>query len=147
MKKNMTNIGKMLFAITAILILAMSQPLHAQSTKTATGQNQKEILANELIDEEATYPGGESGLLKDISTNLKYPVIAAEMKTQGTVVLRFIIKKNGSIGDIVIRKGLTKECDQAAINAVKKLRKFTPAKHKGTPVAVWFSLPIRFRIN
>lgn len=147
MKKNMTNIGRMLFAIIAIVFMAISQPLFAQSEKATKGQKPEPALANELVELPATYPNGEAGLLNDIMRNLKYPTIARVHETQGTVVVRFMVKKDGNIGKIVIKKSLSRECDQAAKDVVKKLRKFTPAKQKGKPVAVWFTLPIRFRLQ
>ena len=141
----MTNIGKMLFAIIAITFMAMSQPLCAQSTSTSKDQKPEKALKNELVEEQATYPDGETGLLKDIASNLKYPEKAVKQGKQGMVVLRFFIKEDGSIGDIQIKKSVSPECDEAAVNAVKKLRKFTPAKQKGKPVAVWFTLPVMFK--
>lgn len=105
-----------------------------------------EVMDNSIVEVQATYPGGEAALRKFISDNLVYPSIAQEQELQGTVVLRFRVEKDGSIGEIVIKKGLSKECDQAAAAVVKKLHRFTPARQQGHPVPVWFTLPIRFRI-
>ena len=62
-------------------------------------------------------------------------------------MVRFRVEKDGSIGKIVIKKGLSKECDQAAVEVVSKLKRFVPAKQQGHPVPVWFTLPIRFQIQ
>lgn len=114
---------------------------------TSAPPKQEEVLANELVEVQATYPGGEAALLKFVSENLVYPQIAQEQEIQGTVVLRFRVEKDGSVGQIVVRKSLSKECDQAAAKVVSKLHRFTPAKQQGHPVPVWFTLPIRFRIQ
>ncbi|MDO4929779.1 MAG: energy transducer TonB [Bacteroidales bacterium] len=111
-----------------------------------TSVPEDEILDNSIVEVQATYPGGEAALLKFISDNLVYPSIAQEQELQGTVVVRFRVEKDGSIGEIVIKKSLSKECDQAAATVVSKLRRFTPARQQGHPVPVWFTLPIRFRI-
>ena len=108
---------------------------------------EEEVADNALVEVPATYPGGEAALLKFVSENLVYPSIAQEQELQGTVVLRFRVEKDGSIGQIVIKKSLSKECDEAAAEVVSKLARFVPAKQQGHPVPVWFTLPIRFQIR
>lgn len=118
-----------------------------QAGGTTAPPKEEEVMANELVEVQAAYPGGESALLAFVSQNLVYPSIAQEQDLQGVVVLRFRVEKDGSVGQIVIKKSLSKECDQAAANVVKKLKRFVPAKQQGHPVPVWFTLPIRFRIQ
>ena len=108
---------------------------------------EEEVSDNALVEVPASYPGGEAALLQFISQNLKYPSIAQEQELQGTVVVRFRVEKDGSIGKIVIKKSLSAECDEAAAEVVSKLKRFVPAKQQGHPVPVWFTLPIRFMIQ
>ena len=108
---------------------------------------EEEVADNALVEVPASYPGGEAALLQFISKNLVYPQIALEQELQGTVIVRFRVEKDGSIGKIVIKKGLSKECDEAAAEVVSKLKRFVPAKQQGHPVPVWFTLPIRFIIQ
>ena len=54
---------------------------------------------------------------------------------------------DGLVSNVKIEKSLSRECDQAAAAVVRKLPRFIPAKKNGRPVAVWFRLPIRFRIT
>ena len=108
---------------------------------------EEEVSDNALVEVPASYPGGEAALLQFISQNLKYPSIAQEQELQGTVVVRFRVEKDGSIGKIVIKKSLSTECDEAAAEVVSKLKRFVPAKQQGHPVPVWFTLPIRFMIQ
>lgn len=108
---------------------------------------EEEVADNALVEVPASYPGGEAALLQFISKNIVYPQIAQEQELQGTVVVRFRVEKDGSIGKIVIKKGLSKECDEAAAEVVSKLKRFVPAKQQGHPVPVWFTLPIRFIIQ
>lgn len=118
-----------------------------QAGGTTAPPKEEEVMANELVEVQAAYPGGESALLTFVSQNLVYPSIAQEQDLQGVVVLRFRVEKDGSVGQIVIKKSLSKECDKAAADVVKKLKRFVPAKQQGHPVPVWFTLPIRFTIR
>lgn len=108
-------------------------------------RKEEEVMDNSIVEVQAAYPGGESALLRFISENLILPRSTQEGGVQGIVVLRFRIEIDGSVGKVVIKKGLSKECDQAAIDVVRKLHLFTPARQQGHPVPVWFTLPIRFQ--
>ena len=118
-----------------------------QSAGGTSVPKEEEVVDNALVEVQATYPGGEAALLAFINKNIIYPQIALEQELQGKVILRFQVKADGSVGDIVIQKSLSRECDQAAKDVVKKLKRFIPAKQQGRPVPVWFTLPISFQIQ
>lgn len=122
-----------------------SKQLQAAVTTSQEEKETVEVLNNAMVDTSVKFRGGESALLQFISQNLVYPVIAQEQEIQGSVILEFVVEKDGSIGDVKVIKSLSKECDQAAIDVVRKLPRFTPARKQGKPVAVMFRLPIRFR--
>lgn len=93
----------------------------------------------------AQFPGGEGALINFINNNLIIPKSAKEQDLQGTVYLRFVVEKDGTVGEIRVTKSLSKECDQAAIDVLKKAPRFSPAKDEhGNPVPTWFNLPIKF---
>lgn len=106
-----------------------------------------EVVDNAIVEVPATYPGGEAALLEFVNKNVVYPAIAVEQELQGTVVLRFKVDVDGSVSTVKIEKSLSRECDKAASDVVKKLKRFVPAKQQGHPVPVWFRLPVRFRIQ
>lgn len=108
---------------------------------------EEEVADNAIVEVPASYPGGDNALLAFIAQNLVYPSIALEQELQGTVLVRFRVEKDGSVGKIVIKKSLSTECDEAAVDVVSKLKRFVPAKVQGHPVPVWFTLPIRFVIQ
>lgn len=100
-----------------------------------------------IVEEQPQYPGGDMAIFKDIFSNLVYPTIAQEQGIQGRVSIKFVIEKDGSIGETKVEKSLSPECDKAAISAIKKLKKFVPGKQNGKPVRVWYRLPITFRLS
>lgn len=108
---------------------------------------EEEIADNALVEVPATYPGGEAALLRHISEHLVYPAEAQEKKEQGQVVLRFLVKPTGEVGQVVVKKSLTPACDREAIAVVKSLKRFVPARQGGRAVSVWFTLPIRFQLR
>ncbi|MEJ0032017.1 MAG: energy transducer TonB [Bacteroidota bacterium] len=54
---------------------------------------------------------------------------------------------DGTMSDYKIVKGLSDECDNAALVAVSKVKKWNPGSHDGKPVAVRFVLPIKFKLD
>ena len=118
-----------------------------QAGGTTVPPKEPEVVDNAIVEVPATYPGGEAALLAFVSKNLVYPAIAQEQELQGVVVLRLKVDVDGSVSSVKIEKSLSKECDQAAAEVVRKLHRFVPAKQQGHPVPVWFRLPVRFRIQ
>lgn len=105
------------------------------------------IIDNANAEVFAMYPGGEAALLKFINKNIVYPKAAERKEIQGQVILRFEVQSDGTVGKIVIHQSLSPECDQAAVDVVRKLKRFIPAKKNGRPIPVWFTLPVRFQIE
>lgn len=118
-----------------------------QAGGTSVPPKEPEVVDNAIVEVPATYPGGEAALLSFVSKNLVYPAIAQDQELQGTVILRFKVDVDGSVSAVKIEKSLSRECDEAAADVVRKLKRFVPAKQQGHPVPVWFRLPIRFRIQ
>ncbi len=81
-----------------------------------------------------------------LNENLTYPAEAVKKEIQGTVTLRFVVKEDGSIGDIEILRSVSPELDAESLRVVEALPQFIPARQNGEPVAVWFTMPIRFRL-
>lgn len=105
------------------------------------------IINNANAEVHAMYPGGEAALLKFINKNIVYPKAAERKEIQGQVILKFEVQSDGTVGKIVIHQSLSPECDQAAVDVVRKLKRFIPAKKNGRPIPVWFTLPVRFQIE
>ena len=114
---------------------------------TTVPPKEPEVMDNALVEQQATYPGGEAALIQFVNKNVVYPAIAQEQELQGTVILRFKVDVDGSVSSVKVEKSLSRECDKAAADVVRKLHRFVPAKQNGHPVPVWFRLPVRFRIQ
>lgn len=113
--------------------------------KTSYSRN-PEVVDNALVEVPATYPGGEAALMRFVSQNVVYPVSAWENNLQGTVIARFKVDVDGKVSSVKIEKSLSRDCDKAVVDVIRKLPRFVPAKQKGHSVPVWFRLPVRFRV-
>ena len=100
-----------------------------------------------MIDEQAEFPGGLPALMKWLSQQIRYPEAAQQNDIQGRVVVRFVVEKDGSIGQVTIVKGINKDLDSEAIRVVKNMPKWHPGKNNGIPVRSYFNLPVTFRLD
>jgi protein TonB len=82
-----------------------------------------------------------------IQKNLKYPLIAVENGIEGIVYLRFIVNKDGSIGEVRLMRGVDPSLDEAAVNAIKNAPNWDPGKQRGIPVKVSMTVPIAFSLD
>ena len=98
-----------------------------------------------FVEQMPSFPGGEKELMKYLSENLKYP--STEADVQGTVILRFVINENGDVTDIVVMRSLAPDFDAEAIRVVKSMPRWIPGKQGDETVAVYYTLPIRFKIQ
>ena len=71
---------------------------------------------------------------------------AAKRKTQGRVVMTFVVDKTGKVTEIKVAKSVDIYLDTEAIRVCKLLPDFIPARQNGEPVSVWFTLPITFKL-
>ena len=78
---------------------------------------------------------------------LKYPVIAQENGIEGMVVVQFVVKADGHVGDIKVVRSLDPYCDKEAIRVVQTLPQWTPGMQNGRAVPVYYTLPIRFKLQ
>lgn len=102
---------------------------------------------HEHVEVMPQFPGGNVELMRYLSANIKYPTIAAENGIQGRVVLKFVVSKDGSISNIQIVRSLDPSCDKEAIRVVKGMPKWIPGMQNGHPVAVYFTLPVLFKLQ
>ena len=103
-------------------------------------------LLNDNMDYQITDAEQEIELVVWLNDNVIYPTIAWEQGIQGMVATRFVIKPDGSIGNIEITKSLHPVCDSAAIQAIRKMPKWIPGRQGDNPVHFYFSLPVIFEL-
>ncbi len=96
------------------------------------------------VDELPSFPGEISQWL---SQNLQYPPIAQENGIQGTVVVQFVVEKNGSLSDVKVIRSKDPSLDNEALRVVRNMPKWKPGKLNGSPVRVSFTLPITFKLQ
>ena len=123
------------------MLFLPSATLFSQKDTTST---EKPLYKAEQMPE---YPGGDEALNKFIRENLKYPASAAEGGVEGRVIIRFIVDKKGTVTDATVIRGLNQACDDEAMRVLNIMPKWKPGKQDGEKVAVYFVLPIVYKLQ
>ncbi len=119
------------------------KPQQAINAPTDGGEEVYEVVENmpEFPD------GGMPGLMKYLSTNIRYPEAAHKAGTQGRVTVQFVVGKDGSIGNVSILRGVDPALDAEAIRVISGMPKWKPGTQKGEPVNVKYTVPVMFRLT
>ena len=76
----------------------------------------------------------------------RYPAIARRAGVQGAVVVRGIVRRDGTIDDVEIIKDLPYGLGESAREAVTQWR-FRPATVHGEPIDVYYTVTVNFRLQ
>ena len=99
------------------------------------------------VEQMPQFPGGMKALMEYISTNLRYPEDAKQQKTEGRVIARFTVKKDGSIGDVNIVRGVSPSLDAEAVRVLSDMPKWEPGMQNGKAVATLYTVPVMFKLD
>ena len=132
------------------------------------------LVAPELAgqDHAPQYPGGVQELIKFLSNNIKYPVEAEHYGVEGRVMINFVVETDGTVSDMKVvdtelknrlsDKKFSKYSDidkyamreqgdgqlkEEALRVVGKMPHWEPAKRRGHPARVRYTLPISFKLK
>jgi TonB family protein len=92
------------------------------------------------------YPGGEMELKKFIAMNMNYPEEARTQKAEGVVIVRFVVTSKGNVEDVQLVQKVHPAIDAEVLRIVGRLGKFVPGMQRGTPVDVYYNLPVTFSL-
>lgn len=140
-------IPSMLLAV--VCNLSNSMLCYAQSGKQDTTVVVSSVtLPNDIImiEIESEFPGGSQAWFKFLNTHLTYPPKAVRKRIEGTVVLQFIVNKNGSISDLKALSG-DPLLAEAALKAMEDSPRWRPATQNGKLVKSYKKQPIVFRLQ
>ena len=100
-----------------------------------------------VVEQQPEFKDGLKALYRFLSDNIKYPAIARESAIEGTVYVGFVVGRDGTIRDVVVKRGLGGGLNEEAVRVIQLMPKWNPGKQNGKAVSVAFTLPIKFRLE
>jgi len=94
---------------------------------------------------EASFNGGDAAWGKYLSKNIDFPERARNLKVEGTLMVQFIIAKDGSVTDAKIIQSVEYSIDEEALRVIKNAPKWKPARQDGKFVKAYRKQPLTFR--
>ena len=101
----------------------------------------------DVVEGMPQFPGGAAALMQYLSQNIRYPKEAMEAKTQGRVIVQFVVEKDGSISGAHVVKSVNPQLDAEALRVVSAMPNWTPGTQNGQTVRVKYAVPISFRLK
>lgn len=129
-----TNSGAMYFSGRAPARLAVSEDEISEDTVSAA------------IVTMPAFPGGEDSLKAFLIRNLRYPEAAKMKGLQGTVLVTFVVEKDGRISNIAIQQSVDPELDKEALRLVLMMPKWLPGTSGGNAQSTRMTIPITFKL-
>ena len=101
------------------------------------------------VEVEASFPGGDAGWRNFVHNNIdaNTPIDGGAPEGTYTVIVRFIVSKDGSISDVVAETKLGYGMEAEAVKAIKKGPKWTPAIQNGRNVNAYRRQPVTFVVG
>ena len=100
-----------------------------------------------VVEEQASFPGGEAKLAEYLGKNIKYPAIARENGITGRVYINFIVGKDGKVRDTKLLRGIGGGCDEEALRVVRAMPDWKPGRQNGRNVDVYVNVPVVFTLK
>ena len=101
----------------------------------------------EIVEQRPEFPGGHAAMMQWLGENIQYPAEAIAQGVQGTVLVQYIIERDGSISDARVVRAVNPYLDAEALRAVQAMPEWRPGKQDGETVRVRFTLPVQFRLQ
>lgn len=139
-----------ILSILTLSFLCIQQSLLAQDGETLVHVDQMPYFPG-CNDFEGNPEGkricSNDNLVGFISTTLKYPEEAKEQGISGTVIVSFVVKKDGTIKDAFVLKDIGGGCGEQAMAVIDQMPLWEPGINDNKKVNVKLNLPIKFSFS
>ena len=99
-----------------------------------------------FTEEMPEFPGGPEALNAFLTREIQYPEVARNNGITGTVLIEFVVEKDGRVSNAKVKVPLFPECDKEAVRGIMAMPKWKPGKNMGKPVRVFYTVPVTFKM-
>ena len=145
-KKNFTVLANLkTFMVLPLIAIAIIAICSCGKNKTAVPDPETVYTT---VDVMPVFNGGDQAILNYIGKNTVFPEAAKSNNITGQVIVKMIVEKDGSVTHAEILKSVDPLLDAEALRVVNTLPKFEkPGILNGKPAAVYFTIPITFKLQ
>ena len=136
-----SNIDSIARSVTNVTVDNKVAPVSVLQKQKSPDNDQKVYI---VVSEMPKFNGN---LYQWLAQNIKYPAEASQKHQQGTVMIKFVVAADGRVRQAEIIRGASPSLDKEAMRIVSVMPKWIPGKQDGRPVAVYYTLPIKFKLS
>lgn len=118
----------------------------APETAVDNAAGQEQPIKFTVVQKIPEFPGGWSAFMQWLTKNLKYPESAQKNKVQGTVVVSFIVNKDGSIASTKVSTSADPVLDAEALRVMKMMPKWKPGMDRNKVCRTMIAVPVVFKL-
>jgi len=100
-----------------------------------------------FVESQPEFPGGDNARFAFLKENIKLPNTWPSDSIIGRVFIAFVVLENGEIKFPCVVRNLNPFLDSISLSAIRKMPKWIPAKQRGKPVKMFYTMPITFGIE
>ena len=101
----------------------------------------------DVVEQMPQFPGGNEAMMKFVTQNLKYPTEAHQKGIRGNVIVRFVVREDGTVTDAEVVRHADPLLEAEALRVVSLMPRWKPGRQNGKTVPVRSSLPVVFRLD
>ena len=90
------------------------------------------------------FPGGQEAMYSFITNEIVYPQDAREKGVTGTVLVKFVVEKDGSVSNAEVIVPLYPSIDKESVRTIMAMPKWKPGMQEGKPVRCYYNIPLKF---
>lgn len=108
----------------------------------------EEVLPYTIVDEKPLFNEKSelSEFLNWMFANLRYPEEYGDISLQGTIVVSFVVNRNGYVCNAEIIRSMDKLIDAEVLRAINQSPQWQPAVFRGKNVSVNVVIPLRIKL-
>jgi len=134
---------RFIYLLLLPMIAALSLQAQTDTSGKLPGGNDSVLTRVEM---ESYFPGGVPAWIRFLNSHLTYPAKAVRKKIEGTVMVQFIVDKNGALSDIKAISG-PELLQAAAVEVITNSPRWKPAVQDGRVVKSYKKQPITFKLQ
>ena len=109
-----------------------------------------DIKANDNCKDEVSKPefiGGKTQLLSHIADSIQYPFVAKQLKTEGKVIVQFMVEKSGKVSNAKVLKSLDYYLDKEALRVINNMPNWMPGAKCNEKISIIVTMPVNFKLD
>ena len=134
-------------SLTATAANSASQQVTSHNHTIHANDTTKRFETVGFVEQMPYFRGGNDALVKYLHDNIKYPPEAVKDSIQGRVVVQLLIERNGEVAEVQVVRPVHELLDNEVVRVCKSLPRFFPGRVGCKAVAMWFTLPVEFKLS